>query len=552
VVAALLTAVVVVLPAAPAAAHATLVSTDPSDGSVVHDVVRTVSATFDESVGVSDDSLRVFDPAGRRVDVGNTHPGSGPATIEVSLSRSLPDGTYTVAWHVVSADTHPVQGAFTFSIGHPSSHVSSSTVVGGSVGTVSGLYAVDRALGYAGFVIVAGGLVFLALCWPTGHRYRYTGRWLLTGWLVAFLTTALQVPLQAAETAGRSVGGMLDTHQIAATFGSRLGTAVVVREIALGFLAVLGLLVAEAASQDSRDRWRLGGLYLLATGLVAVTWSASGHAVNGVWWGLALGSDVLHMVAAAVWLGGLGMLVALVLFGRHAPPKTERVAAISRFSPLALTSVLVLVVTGTFQAWRNTRAWPALVDTNYGLLVCVKVFLLILLVILGWRARVALGTGPFRRRPSVVEVDLGRLRRGVALEAGLVVAVLCVSASLVQTPTAVESYHPIATASRPFEAGTRHGTVEATVTPSRLGPNRVRITVRTDDGQPYRPRQLSASLTQAPQNIGPIALDLRSTARGVYVSKPVPLDFLGVWTLQVLVRVDAFDETPVTLPVRIT
>ena len=76
--------------------------------------------------------------------------------------------------------------------------------------------------------------------------------------------------------------------------------------------------------------------------------------------------------------------------------------------------------------------------------------------------------------------------------------------------------------------------------------------MRSTDGQPYRPKQLTASLTQAQQDIGPIALDLRSTAVGVYVSKPVSLDFLGSWTLQVVVRVDAFNETPVTLPVRIT
>ncbi len=462
------------MPAAPASAHASLVSTDPADGSVVRGVVHTVSATFDESVGITEDSLRVFDPAGHRVDVGGTHQGSGPATIQVSLSSSQSAGTYTVAWHVVSADTHPAQGAFTFSIGHPSGHTAGASVAPQADGAVSGLYSVDRALGYVGFVIVAGGLVFLALCWATGHRHRYTGRWLLVGWLLAFVSTALQVPLQAAESAGRSVGAMVDPHLLAATLGTHLGTAVLVREIALGFLAVLGLLVTEAASTDSRDRWRLGGLYLLATGLVAVTWSASGHAVDGHWWGIALVADVLHLTAAAVWLGGLGMLVALVLFGRHAPPRADRVLAAARFSPLALASVITLVITGTFQAWRNTRAWPALVDTSYGLLLCVKIFLLVLVVILGWRARDALGTARFRRTRETRPVDLDRLRRGVALEAGLGLAVLCVTASLVQTATAVESYHPVVHSTRAFEAGHRSGTVEVTVTPSRLGPNEVR------------------------------------------------------------------------------
>ena len=162
------------------------------------------------------------------------------------------------------------------------------------------------------------------------------------------------------------------------------------------------------------------------------------------------------------------------------------------------------------------------------------------------------GPRPFAGRGPPLEVDIGRLRRGVALEAGLGLAVLCVTASLVQTPTAVESYHPDASVTRTFDVGSRRGTLAVTVTPSRLGPNRVRITVRTDDGRPYRPRQVTASLSQDEHSIGPIVLVLRSTGPGAYVSKPAALDFLGSWTLRVLIRVDAFDETSVTVPVRIT
>jgi copper transport protein len=544
--------VLLLLPVAPAAAHATLVSTDPADGSVVHGVVRTVSATFDESIGVSADSLRVFDPAGHRVDVGGTHPGPGQTTIQVSLTTSQPDGTYTVSWHVVSADSHPVQGAFTFSIGHPSSHVASASVLGHTSTAVSTVYAVDRALGYVGFVTVAGGLIFLAVCWPTGLGHPRTKRWLLAGWILAFVSSAVQVAIQGAFAAGRSLGGVVDPQLIGSTLATHLGTAVLVREAALVLLAVLGLLVAVPTSSDPRDRWRLGGLYLLATGLLAVTWSESGHEGNGSLWGLALVSDALHLVAAAVWLGGLGMLVGLVLFGRAAPPTAERVAAVSRFSPLAAASVGVLSVTGTFQAWRNARSWSALVDTRYGLLVCTKVGLLLLLVLLGWHARVMLGRAPFRWGRRSSEPDLSRLRRGVAVEAALALVVLSVTAVLVQSPTAVESYHPVASASRPFDASTKRGSVEARVNPSRLGSNRVRITVRDAVGSPYRPKQVTASLTQDQEHIGPIGLRLHSTAAGVYESSPVSLDFLGSWTLAVTLRVDAFDETTVTIPVPIT
>lgn len=111
-----------VLGAAPTAlAHATLESTSPADGAVVSSAPASVSATFDESVGVSPDSLRVFAPNGQRADNGHTTHGRVPQQITVGLLPGLGHGTYTVSWHVVSADSHRVQGAFTFSVGAPSS-----------------------------------------------------------------------------------------------------------------------------------------------------------------------------------------------------------------------------------------------------------------------------------------------------------------------------------------------------------------------------------------------------------------------------------------------
>lgn len=518
----------------------------------MHGAVRTVSATFDESVGVGADSLRVFAPDGRRVDVGGTHAGAGPDTIEVSLAARQPDGTYTVAWHVVSADSHPAEGAFTFSIGHPSRHVPGASVLTQGSATVSRVYAVDRFLGYAGFMGFAGGLVFLALCWPAGTTYRETRGWLAAAWLIAFLSTVLQLPLQAAFAAGRSLSGMVDPHLVGGTVGTHVGTALLVRAVGLVFLAVLALLLL-VPDRDRRSSGRsLGMLYVLATGLLAVTWSASGHAVSGSWSGLAVVADLAHLVAGAVWLGGLAMLAGLVLFGDGAPPLDERVSAAGRFSRLAGWSVLLIAVTGTFQAWRNTRAWPALFDTRYGLLVCGKASLLILVVVLGYRARRALGAAPFQRRDPASSVDVVRLRRGVAVEVVVAVVLLGVTAVLVQTPTAAESYHPPASATRPFDTGTRSGTVDVAVSPARLGPNRVRITVRGAHGTPFTPAQLTATLTQDAENIGPITLDLRRTGRGGYLSRPVSLDFVGSWTLNVVVRTDAFDETSVTVPVPVT
>ena len=108
----------IVLSAAPASAHAALESTTPAQGSQVSTAPSSVSLTFSEAVGINPQSVEVLDPSGHRVDKGDPHnPGGQPATVTVDLKAGLPKASYTVVWHVVSADSHPVSGTFSFGVG---------------------------------------------------------------------------------------------------------------------------------------------------------------------------------------------------------------------------------------------------------------------------------------------------------------------------------------------------------------------------------------------------------------------------------------------------
>src|SRR6202012_2632308 len=154
-------------PAAPAVfMPAALASTQPADGSVVSTAPQQVTASFDQTVGISADSLMVYSPAGQRVDDGQTVHVAAYET-SVGLLTGLGNGTYTAVWHVISADTHPVQGAFTFSVGAPSAtHV--GTLLPPSAPLVSDLFTVVRWLGYLCFALLGGGVAFLISCWPQG------------------------------------------------------------------------------------------------------------------------------------------------------------------------------------------------------------------------------------------------------------------------------------------------------------------------------------------------------------------------------------------------
>jgi methionine-rich copper-binding protein CopC len=103
--------------AASARAHAFLDHADPAVGSAVPKSPPTVTIWFTQDLEPAFSSVTVTDAAGKRVDLGNAGvPPGHPDELQIGL-KPLPPGTYTVSWHVVSVDTHPTQGTFTFDVG---------------------------------------------------------------------------------------------------------------------------------------------------------------------------------------------------------------------------------------------------------------------------------------------------------------------------------------------------------------------------------------------------------------------------------------------------
>ena len=103
---------------ATALAHATVESTSPSRGAALAKEPERVVFRFSESVETQFGAVRVFDARGRRVDRGATSQPTA-ASAAVRLRPGLPDGAYTATYNIVSADSHPVSGGFSFTIGEP-------------------------------------------------------------------------------------------------------------------------------------------------------------------------------------------------------------------------------------------------------------------------------------------------------------------------------------------------------------------------------------------------------------------------------------------------
>jgi copper transport protein len=190
---------------------------------------------------------------------------------------------------------------------------------------------------------------------------------------------------------------------------------------------------------------------LLATVLV-VTPPLSGHAAAGPYAAVGAVLGVLHFSAAAVWFGGLVLLGTCVL-----PHADEGLlAAVPRFSSMAFTAMVVIVVTGLLQGWRQLGTVQAVGATGYGRLLVAKVAVSVVLIAVAGRsrvvvrrrltARVLVGAAPPDRHTS--DAALARLagddadarsvwllRRLVLAEAAIAIVVLAITALLgIATP----------------------------------------------------------------------------------------------------------------------
>ncbi|MFJ9885862.1 copper resistance CopC/CopD family protein [Streptomyces sp. NPDC091287] len=377
--------------AGPASAHAALTGSDPQDGAVVDTAPKEVTLSFSEAIAVGDDSIRVLDPSGKRADTeAEPRDLSEGSTVRygVALHSGLPDGTYTVAWQAISADSHPISGAFTFSIGAPSETtvaLSSQEVGGGPVGVV---YDIARYAAYGGFVLLVGGSAFVLVCWRRGASALPMQRLVVRGWLTLTAATLVMLLLRNPYTGSGKFADAFDLAGLQSVLDTKPGAALVSRLLLLGaaalFIAVL--FGTYARREDEREKKDLTFGLAVGGGVVAAgiaaTWAMSEHASTGIQASIAMPVDVLHLLAVAAWLGGLAsLLVAL-----YRTPDIGS-AAVRRFSAVAFGSVVVLAATGIYQSWRQVGSWSALTGTRYGQLLILKVALIAVLLAVAWFSR---------------------------------------------------------------------------------------------------------------------------------------------------------------------
>jgi copper transport protein len=568
--------------ASPALAHAALERTSPAADAVLHNSPQQVRLTFGEPITTDAGAIKVYDRQLHRVDTGPVaHPGGQANTVAVHLRPDLPEGTYTVTWRVISADSHPVAGGFHFSIGHRSATAGPAPASSGGSRLVGILLGATRFAGFAGMIAGLGALAVLLGLWPAGRADRRARAVVWSGYGLLVVGAVGGLLLEGPYGAGAPITRTLDAGLLSDTIGTQFGQM---------HLAELGLLVPLAAalygllrrrragpetSADPTAGWdrptasvaAVGGLAGLG---VLVTIGLSGHAGTGYLVPLAMASDVAHLSAMAVWLGGL-LLLGVCLLPRGRAGELARV--LPRFSTLAFTAVVVLVVTGSFQSWREVRSLPAFPDTVYGRLLMAKIFAFLVLVGLGnlarrWIARrytgsvidrlltpraVAHAAGPRTPVPAATTAiepsrrDVSVLRRGLAGEVLVGVAVLVLTAILVNTAQARETYIPSYTSTASASAGALRVSVATPVTGART----VRLAVTDPSGHPQRVRKASGSLRLPARHVGPLPVSFHHAGTPGQLLAHTRFPAAGTWQLEVTVQTSAIAATAyqVTIPI---
>ncbi|MCU7722787.1 copper resistance protein CopC [Actinoplanes sp. KI2] len=528
----------VLLAAAPASAHAALVATDPGNGTIVPDAPNKVTLTFSESVQLVSGKIQVLAPDNSRADQGE--PTASGNTVTIPLRSGGGRGTYLVSYRVISADSHPVGGSFTYSVGAASTPPSAAVNDTKVDPVVRVLIPVAKYLGYAGLVFLVGPALVLALLWPHRLSRRGPARVVWTGMGLVTLSTLMAIWLQVPYSLGT---GLFDVRvgDLRDVLGSTFGAVMLVR---LGVLCAAAFLLRPllrgSGAESKTDLALLGVLGVAAL----ATWPLTGHPTASPVAGVSVVVDAIHLAAMSVWLGGLVMLAGFLL--RQANER-ELAAILPIWSRWASTAVTALILAGVVQALVEVSSLDGLVNSTYGRLILVKVALAAGVLVVAWFSRRIVKSRAAEEKPR-------GLRRLVGVELAITAVVLGVTSVLVQiapprTAEAADTGSTTSTVSQTLTSSTM--AIQVDIFPATTGNNSIHLYAYTPDNKPLTVVEWSGSAALPAKGIEPIQIPLLRIT-DFHAIGDVALPQAGQWTFKFTARTSDVDEQTLTMTATIS
>ena len=527
-------AVAVVLPKA-VYAHAILLSSSPEANQQLDESPSEVAVNFNENVGpiffrvLNTKGEEVGDPGDPRVE-GNS--------MLMTLGDTLPNGTYILTYRVVSADTHPVGASFVFSVGEPITDTSSMDMSAESA--QSGWWlpvATNRFILYTSVLFGVGAAMFLILMdtpqTVTKSAYNI-GRFAAAVSMVAYFAS---IGMGGAEMVMGGPAALLSLNSWTTGLGTTLGPSA-----ALGIPGALLLFLAFRSAESQST-----GLLLVGSLLVVGSFLVTGHAATAppVW-------IMAPMVAAHILCGGFWLAALLPLSkSTKLPDIAEAGAVMTQFSGRAVMTVGLLFVSGVVITWFQVESIMAMIETDYGFRLSLKIGLFLALLGIAYYNKSVL-------TPALekAEADGGaKMRRSIRLELLLMAAILiaAVSLTLVTPPRALSDQ--AGNMGSNMSGGMSMGgegfstvveqqgySMKIEVTPAKTGENMAMLTFTDADGKPVDMLRIETDWSLPAAGLEGIGKVPEKMAPGMYHLMFNDLIIPGDWEVRVGVFVTDFDK----------
>jgi copper transport protein len=378
-----------------AAAHPTLLFTDPAADTAVPFAPQSITLVFNEPVSIGAAAIVLLDSDGKAIPLGAATTGRQGEVVTARPSAALPPGSYTVRWRVTGSDGDLVEEEFRFGIGYALTAAAS----GSEQPSTAWISAVLRWTLFAGFSIGFGGVIaerFITAARSLNPRLA-APRSFFTGALLTALAATVTLTAQVVVAAGR----------INVLWRDGSGRVVLVE--------AAGLAVALALLRLRRRTWALLPL-LIVVG--AEGWRSHAQTATRGWGAVLTG---IHLAAAATWVGALVATTLAVVAWRR---ETAAVRwTISSYMRLAVWTFVFAITTGVVSALLLLPLSDVF-STNYGRILLVKLFLVTAASALALIARTI----------QHKETHIPKLVRVIRAESLTLVGVLALSATLVSTP----------------------------------------------------------------------------------------------------------------------
>ncbi|KRE06844.1 copper transporter [Bacillus sp. Root239] len=346
-------------------AHAVLLDASPKEGSQLKQMPDKVSLTFNERLGEGVFNLQVRNDKGELITTKKATMNRTHKTISLDVPPSK-KGIYTISYSVISADSHPVQGTYVFSIGEKIDQaITNDNSNPGENGKQSSFYNIAFSL--------VQTFYYLALLWLVGfvlwkwyvpyqsdqqkQKYKTHVRYLQAGYTIFLL---ISIGVQSTTLLKGSSFSQIKTFVIHSAAGWSWMTCILLA--CVGFLFLL------------KNKW----LDFIWAVLLLVATTLNGHAVASDVPVYTMILDFIHLVTASLWAAGL-----VYLFMIWRKEREQALAFLPIFSRIAFVSLMLLILSGVLYTLKLLPDVTALFKTTWGLLLLAKIFMVMLVAGVG-------------------------------------------------------------------------------------------------------------------------------------------------------------------------